>query len=348
MDHAWKTFRFLEAEPTARKFLTACYEGIELEHADRLAFQNSTRFLYFWKQARQYYRTAETAELSVRPLLLFYGSAHLLKGMLLTRDPAYPQNSRVLQHGVTTRKLKRSTYSLIEDEIRPQKEGFFAHLAHVFELSPLQDRYVVRELVTSMPGVSQTIALLTHAQPLWLRLKLNSCIHSPSADSADGHSMGSCESWMSIVFPEKQDGPLAYSCDTFAQYIRRLAPAGWHGERLQRLHWKKGTDKELLLPHSALSTLEQHPLFRVLGDELFFWNGSANTLPLPEWASHYLLLYLLSMLCRYETEWWGEITFTHDYAERVLLEEFLEYHIESFPTVIMRQVQQKNSLYALP
>lgn len=340
MDNAWKTFRYLETEPTSRKFLAACYERLGIENPDRLAFQQSTRFLYLWKQARYFYTTAEAAELSIQPLLLFYGCTHLLKGMLLTRDPAYPQNSRVLQHGVTTRKLKRSAYSLTEDEIRPQKEGFFAHLAHLFSLSPLQDRYVVHELLASIPEVSDAYAFLSDTQALWLRLDWNQ--EAPPLSFHDIVSEATAStvgSWISIPFPDKQAGPLAYSVETFSHYIRRLAPVP---DQTEIFHWKKGTVKELLLPQGSLSALEQHPLFRRQGHNLFFWNGSSASLPLPEWASHYLLLYLLSMLCRYETEWWGELTLSHSYAERFLVERFLEYHAAAFPTIIMKQIQQNN------
>jgi len=341
MDNAWKTLRFLETEPTSRKFLASCYENMGLEHFDRLAFQQSTRFLYLWKQARHFYGTAETAELSVQPLLLFYGCTHLLKGMLLTRDAAYPQNSRVLQHGVTTRKLKRSAYSLTEDEIRPQKEGFFAHLARLFGLSPLQDRYVVQDLLVSLPGMSQSYALLTDTPALWLRLDWEKYAQ---ANGASGEHATFKGPWISIVFPDKPDGPLAYSTETLAHYVRRLASPSSIMEPFQ---WKDAVPKQLLLPQPLFSALEQHPLFRIQGDDLFFWNGPSQSLPLPEWASHYLLLYLLSMLCRYETEWWGELTLSHGFAERFLVERFLEQHIETFPTVIMKQIEQNNP-YAWP
>ncbi|MGG4412558.1 YaaC family protein [Brevibacillus agri] len=332
MNSAWKMFRFFETEPTARKYLTSCYDSMGLEHAERLAFQQSSRFLFLWKQARQFYTTAATADLSIQPLLLFYGCSHLLKGMLLTRDPSYPQNSRVLQHGVTTRKLKRNTYLLLEDEVRPQKEGFFALLVQLFHLSPMQDRYSMHDLFASIPAISDVYAALSEKPQHWLQ------VHWSKTHTADQASSDT-QSWAEIAFPEKMDGPLAYSAETFVQYINRVAP---DSSRLQ-LSWREGNAKRILLPETALSALDQHPLFRWQEHRLFFWNGSSDSLPLPEWASHFLLLYLLSMLCRYETEWWGELVLSHGLAERYLVELFLEHHMSSYPTVIMRQIQQKNS-----
>ncbi|MGN7471371.1 YaaC family protein [Brevibacillus sp. SAFN-007a] len=336
MNPAWKMFRFFETEPTARKYLTACYDSMGLEHADRLAFHQSSRFLFLWKQARKFYTTAANADLSIQPLLLFYGCSHLLKGMLLTRDPSYPQNSRVLQHGVTTRKLKRNTYLLLEDEVRPQKEGFFALLAQRFHLSPLQDRYAMHDLFASIPAVSDVYAALSEKPQHWLQVDWSKIYRTEQAPSDS-------ESWVQITFPEKMDGPLAYSSETFIQYINRVRT---ESSGLQ-VHWREGSPKQVLLPSSALSHLDRHPLFRWHAHRLFFWNGSSDSLPLPEWASHFLLLYLLSMLCRYETEWWGELVLSHGLAERSLVELFLEYHMSDYPAVIMRQIQQKNSSLAL-
>lgn len=327
MDNAWKTLRYFETEPTARKYLAACYLDMDVEHAERLAFQQSSRFLYLWRQARHFYSTSAVADLSIQPLLLFYGCSHLLKAMLLTRDPYYPQNSRVLQHGVTTRKLKRNAYMLMEDEVRPQKEGFFAQLAHAFQLTPLQDRYSVHDLFSSIPSVSDSYGIATDKPRNWLTLK----IEHISQDDLVG-----------ITFPEKTDGTLSYSTETFIQYIRRLAPSACN---LEKLSWENNKNiKELTLPQCALSELDQHPLFRLHQNVLFFWNGSASSLPLPEWASHYLLLYLLSMLCRYETEWWGELTMSHGLVERYLVEHFLDNHMDTFPSVIRKQIHQNHPM----
>ncbi|HBZ82825.1 MULTISPECIES: YaaC family protein [Brevibacillus] len=338
MNPEWNLFRYFETEPTARKYLTACYDGMGFEHAERLAFHQSSRFLFLWKQARQYYTTAAKADLSIQPLLLFYGCSHLLKGMLLTRDPSYPQNSRVLQHGVTTRKLKRNTYLLLEDELRPQKEGFFALLAQLFHLSPMQDRYSVHDLFSSMPVVSDAYSTLSEQPKHWLQLEWHEC--EPPSKQASNQSSNR-QQWLHVAFPEITDGSLAYSPQTFIQYINRVSP----GDLQLELRWQDGNSKQLLLPRSSFLQLDRHPLFRLHKHRLFFWNSSPDSLPLPDWASHYLLLYLLSMLCRYETEWWGELVLSHGLAERFLIEFFLEHHQSAYPTFIMKQIRQNNSSF---
>lgn len=336
MDPAWNRLQYLETEPTSRKFLSQCYTKQEWEHPDRLAFQQSTRFLYLWRQARLFYQTAEAADLSIQPLLLFYGCTHVLKGMLITRDPTYPQNSRMLQHGVTSRKVKRQAYMLLEDDIRPQKEGFFSHLSQTFQLKPLRDRYLVKELFASIPEMSEVYATLSENQPFWTRLSLSSSVHEGTRSSQkqgmDGYQ---------VTFPVKSDGPLAFSNETLKQYIERLAPSPI---RSTAIRWDNWSERQLFLSQFALSHVEQHPLFYLHGNTLFFWNGPAESLPLPQWASHFLLLYQLGMLCRYETEWWGELAMSHDMAERYLVERFLHQHRAAFPSLILKQIELYNQV----
>ncbi len=326
MDHAWSYLRFLETEPTARNFLSECYANLGVDHPERIAFQLSNRFVYTWKQARAYYSAAATADLLIRPLLLFYGCVHMLKGVLLTVQPAYPQNSRVLQHGVTTRKLKRTPYQLLEDEVRPQKEGFFAELAKALGPTMLKERYLVRELFDSFSAMSDAFAAIA-GERHWHIVQ--------QERQPDGTIV--------LTFPLRTDGTLGFSAETYGQFLQRLAPSGLiipvvDFEPLSGC-------KKLRLSPAEMKLLPQHPLFQQHDDALFVWNDTADTQPLPDWTSHYLLLYVLSMLCRYETEWWGELVLSHSYAETYLVDRFLAYHEHAFPTVIMEQMQKNNTLF---
>lgn len=328
---AWSFLRLLETEPAARSFLSDYYRRQGVEVAERLAFQQSSRFLFTWKQARAFYESAEKTPLSIKPLLLFYGCVHLLKGWLIAIDPGYPQNSRVLQHGVTTRKVKRSNYQFLKDEVRPQKEGLFSHLAQLHSVSPLQDRYAIQELLTYLPAMREPLQAVTgHAAP-WVNVRW---------EKLQRTGMGREEYVLS--FPAATEGVLTYSPETFLQFLSRLT----RRDLFSAVTWldSSGETKRIAVPAASFPILESHPLFSIQHSTLYFWNGDAAVLPLPEWASHYLLLYVLSMLSRYDTEWWGELTLTHSYSEQFLIEFFLEHHVKVFPTVIMRQMQKNNTL----
>lgn len=326
---AWSSLRLLETEPAARAFLYKHYHSKGIVQAERLAFQQSTRFLYTWKQARLFYESAAKTPLSIKPLLLFYGCIHLLKGWLIVIDPDYPQNSKVLQHGVTTRKVKKNGYQFLRDEVRPQKEGLFSHLAHLLSVSPLQDRYRIQELMSYLADMHGPLqAAIGHISP-WVPVDWK------SETDAKTNAI-----FCRLHFPAASKGPLAYSPDTFQQYVKRF---DYDQDMLASVQWSSDGSKTMVVPFSSFSSLDEHPLFCLRERSLFFWNGDNDSLPLPEWANHYLLLYVLSMLSRYDTEWWGELTLSHSYAEQFLIDFFLEHHANVFPTVIMRHMQKNNT-----
>lgn len=59
---------------------------------------------------------------------------------------------------------------------------------------------------------------------------------------------------------------------------------------------------------------------------------------LPETVVHYLLMYNLGMLCRYETELWGEIIFSFSSGDMFMINEFINVAIRKFPNLILNML----------
>jgi len=55
---------------------------------------------------------------------------------------------------------------------------------------------------------------------------------------------------------------------------------------------------------------------------------------LPELAIHYLILYNLSMISRYEAEWWGELFHTFDGTDLPFIIKYLEVAVLKIPHMI--------------
>lgn len=119
------------------------------EKAMEKCYMNSSVFHYEWLIGREYWLEGLRAPLTVKPLLFFYGLTHLLKGIILLKDPYYPASSEVLAHGVTTRKRKKKGYRFLEDEIKIQKKGFFPHMAYtMFHVKLSQgEKWKVKDLL---------------------------------------------------------------------------------------------------------------------------------------------------------------------------------------------------------
>lgn len=320
MQTCWDTLRYLETEPTARKYLALKYTKAGITPPDRHAFHQSNRFLYTLKQSRAYYHAASQSDLLIKPLLLFYGCVNLLKALLISRDPFYPQNSRMLQHGVTTRKIKRNPYAFLEDEVRPQKEGLFSVLTEKFNLSPIFDRYSAYQLFSFLPELCGDF-YRTLDEKYWLEIQVN-----------DYHPDGTL-----ITFPETQDGISFYSPDTFIDILNRHSP---NGIQFELSTGEQIPQKSIYFRATSNRMLDDHPLFSCYANQFLFWNHSSDNQPLPTWASHYLLLYLLGMVCRYDTTWWGDLVLSHSYAETYLIEQFLILHERDFPAKIWSLMEQ--------
>ena len=49
---------------------------------------------------------------------------------------------------------------------------------------------------------------------------------------------------------------------------------------------------------------------------------------------HYMIMYILGMLCRYETEKWGDIVFSFTSEDMYVIQEFLTISARKFPNMI--------------
>ena len=125
----WNMFIYFESEIHVKELLTDFYYDQFQGEASKYAFQNTHKFIYYIKQGREYYHAASSSNILVKPLLFYYGMVSLLKAVILTMDPMYPSHTKVLQHGITSRKLKKSEYSFSEDEVKVQKDGLFPLLS---------------------------------------------------------------------------------------------------------------------------------------------------------------------------------------------------------------------------
>jgi hypothetical protein len=235
----WSLFLYFENEPHALRRLQQAYDSYyEKKEANKLAYNNTFKMIYFLKQGKSYFQTAEQSERMVQPLLLFYGSTALLKALLLFKDAHYPRTTAVLQHGLTTRKKKKKDYQFLDDEIKIQKEGFVPHFSKNYLQSPLviHQKYRAGQLLSCLPEVREELRALD--------------ITVPSGRPSD-------------------DG----------------------------------------------SAAELHKL-----------------------VIYQMLLYMLSMICRYDTEVWGDLLFTFTSSDMYIIDRFLQLTQIQFPYYILQHL----------
>ncbi|SDI23772.1 YaaC-like Protein [Alteribacillus persepolensis] len=276
-----------ESQEVLRQLLYERYQKTTSlqEKASEYSYQNTPVFHYEWMIGRNYWMEGLNASLLIKPLLLFYGLTHLLKGIILLTDPMYPASAEVLAHGVTSRKRKKKGYTFLEDEVKVQKKGFFPHFAYyLFHMEHLpHTKWKMADLLIfakdmaslyfDVKGTSHCMRVeQKHAS---IKLYGKQTIHQDMLSTLQNALYAYNLPVKDIVHLESQSVTFTVDQD-------------------------KANKKPLLLTYH-----NKHYLPPSFPKKLH---------QLPDMCLHFLLLYNLSMICRYEGEWWGEVM-TQQYSE---------------------------------
>ncbi|HJV46019.1 MAG TPA: YaaC family protein [Bacillota bacterium] len=326
IEKLWSMFLYFESEPHVKSFLQECYLHSFEKDASKLAFQNTQKFIYYIKQGKEYYAAAACSNILVKPLLLYYGMVSLLKAVILTSDPFYPAHTRVLQHGATSRKLKKFDYSFSDDEVKIQKEGLFPLIAHLLNGGDMiGQKYKIKDLLSIIPELRESY------EKTYQEIRLHPLHISQHIDFSSPVTI--------FYLPEQLLDVYHLTYDSFIHFLNRHN----HGKAQFNHH-------EIQTPRGIIRIKWDHPdkihvseSPRGFENSLFIQDYKGNHYfidqkPLqqvPEIAAHYMLMYILGMLCRYETELWGEIIFSFTSKEMFIINEFLNISQRKFPNLIL-------------
>ncbi len=288
-----------------KKYLEQKYARRYSSDAKSLAYQNGYSFLYYIEMGRQYVEQAHKASLATQPVLLFYGCVQWMKACLLTVDPSYPSTTQVLAHGVTTRKRKKQDYSFLKDEVKVQKEGLFPYFSeqmfHVKQLTG--EKYKLSNVIRRLPEMASLIQHIEGEYPL-----------TPITLNTDA-----------ALIPSDILTSLDMEIPRFNVWLQSF---GIDHAGIEE------NDAYIHLPNPE--PLKKHP-YMLIKSEVNQWylpSERDNYLPLPELFCHYLTLYNLSMICRYETEWWCELLHSFSSNDYPYIEHFLTVTKKKLPALI--------------
>jgi hypothetical protein len=299
----WESLSCFHSAEMAQKYLKKCYQKLSLKEADVQSYNNCYPFIYYLEQGELYFKQALITPLSIQPILLFYGYIHLIKACVLTIDPFYPQNTSVLAHGVTSRKRKKQQYSFLKDEIKIQKNGLLSHFAQeMFHVKHLEaEKFQMGELLSVIPEMKETFQMVLNKQTQFSLTQQNQTL-SFSDEVLDHYHM---------------------SEDRFIQFLK---------EKTENKVKVQG-GRELLLEHVQGELLPIR--WNIRTNQFSLPADRSEAYNLPEPIIHYLLLYNLSMIARYETEWWSELIKSNASDDYPIIKNFLCLSLEK-PMVLIR------------
>jgi hypothetical protein len=310
----WNSYSLFFSAEYSQSYLKKCYRKLNLEQPDQKSFENCYPFMYYLEHGKLYYEQAEKSPLAIQPIMLFYGLVHLIKACILTVAPDYPETTSVLAHGVSTRKRKKQQYSFTEDEVKFQKNGLFSLMAEkMFHMKQLEgDKATMGDLMELIPELSGIFLELKGKQNFQVVAKTESTYFLPKTIIDQFHMT---ENRFKEYFQSKTALPLSFVAKD-EQSIAFQAD-------LNRIY------EPIPLKYNLE---DQHYAFPLIKGELCLF---------PELLLHYLLLYNLSMIARYETEWWSELIKMMPNEDYPLIQTFLKSTINKGPYLIYQYLANK-------
>src|SRR5699024_5380496 len=137
------------------------YNQLHIPDAARLSYQNANPFMYNLEHGHVFYTNGKKGDPLLQPIHYFYGMVHLLKAILLSIRPYYPESTKMLAHGVSTRKRKKKQYSFLEDEVKIQHQGLFPYFSeHLFHMKQMPfEKITMQRLASLIPELTFLLRL---------------------------------------------------------------------------------------------------------------------------------------------------------------------------------------------
>jgi hypothetical protein len=303
----WNNYSIFFSAEHSQQLLKKVYDKQQIEHSDQKSFENCYPFMYYLEHAKTYYDQALNSPLLIQPILMFYGFVHLIKACILTIQPNYPENTSVLAHGVSTRKRKKQQYQFFQDEVKFQKHGLFPFMAEkMFHMKHLEgEKANMEELLKLIPELDGLFSNFDGTSN-FMRVAIDGEQFTISDKLLDAYHMSEgriqdffqSKSQGTIQFYEKIDHHIRFTLDL----SKDPAPLRYHFEE----------------------------------NSFYIPNQKSELIHFPEILIHYLLLYNLSMIARYETEWWSELVKMMPNKDYPFICSFLKVAINKGPFLIFQ------------
>ncbi|WP_412733896.1 YaaC family protein [Heyndrickxia sporothermodurans] len=308
----WQNLTYFHSAENARKFLHHCYKDSLYDKAEIKSYENCYPFIYYLQHGEIYYNQSSIAPMAIKPVLLFYGLIHLIKACLLTVDPNYPATTSVLAHGVSSRKRKKQQYQFINDEIKIQKLGLCTHFAkQMFHVERLDgEKIIMKNLLEQIPELDDYF-LFNQQQNIFVVHKLDQTYKIPISILDKYH----------------------FTLDSFARFIEQKSCI-----EIQTVYTE---GKNIMIQTNNNSRPLLPFRFHLFKQEYCLPFKQSKYINYPDLLVHYLLLYNLSMIARYETEWWCELlktTPTNDYS---LIKSFLSISAQKTPYLVYQYLREQ-------
>lgn len=288
----WKSTDYWESE----EFLSEVVQELYPEAKPKDIYRTAAQAAACVRQARTFLSNALHLEATVQPLLLYYGLLNWFKALVHLFDPDFPSKSSVLQHGISVRRGKRTSYHLMSESVYVYKEGIIQATTGLTS-SSLPQRVTLGAVVGSMVGLRDIVQYVyPNLQHVYAVRRVGEHWIVPR-QVASGQSK-TVREWLEEFSTATVTAPTRGLCGV-SKNAGVDIPNGW-------------------LPLPDFPT--DHPWLRYNGDQLLLVDHDAP----PDWALHFILLYCLSSVVRYNPLEWSDIQRWHNETDALFVHRYLE------------------------
>ncbi|MDF2947962.1 MAG: hypothetical protein K0S51_2641 [Bacillales bacterium] len=243
-------------------------------------YAKSQSFINFLDQGKNYIKHSSLSDISIKPILSYYGLVQLIKACVLLVDPEYPENTSVLAHGLTSRKRKKQDFEFLSDEIKLQKNGLFVHCCKkMFHVEHFyEEKFSMLSLIVRIPELNTFFETTKGVKYLEKVLIKNDSIYINNTVLDE----------LNITVDTFTGKFIENKIVSAKQFKDFFVIKGYYNDRTEINKFK---------PFH----------FNINNGSYYCINNRHISNYIPEILAHYIILYNLSMICRYETDWWMEM-----------------------------------------
>lgn len=300
------------------------------------------------RQAEEYFKTASTSDLSIKPLILYYGMLDLAKALMLfgsnplTLDDSTLKSEGLNSHGLSHATKKATTDGLIRDDVNNLLEEFCytkadSKSSSVFSLLhecwsatnlPKDTKVILGDLLAAHPSTWRSYADHTSKAPKYFNVK------DGFRTTANGYEHF-------FMFES------TFSFDTYGFNVSTVdANNMFIQQQLPRLasHYIGDT---VYSPYGYISkkiptSLEEYqPVYRATTGESYTMADSIPGTPLHPIELEFLTMFILGSLTRYAPQKWLKNVQYSGGGEMFVVEGVINSAPISFPKMVLEELDNR-------
>lgn len=290
------------------------------------------------RQGIEFFKNAENADISISPLLIYYGILSLSKALIVANSSRDLYLDDIKYHGLTTRprdqkqqqqKQEKNSWKLIK-EYANVNDGVFLELGKIFNINLQKDyAFYLKDTLVCIPEIEKIIekynVLTSRVIQAYTRLEIedNKIVFGIYSDDADKF-----EKVCTGIKSNFSKGNM-HESEAFTKYTSK----------------EEGTLENFEYFSEYSSTIGG---IYFIAPTIYEFNGNKEKIVLPQILLDYLNFFILSEQVRYHQDNWNKILNGRNNAIIGILEIYIDCVKRRFPNLILNELFKERFDYGTP